>query len=193
MMYKKISLILSMLVILFGTNVFAHSHLEESFPKKGEMVTEPLKEITLTYETNIEQASTFTLKDANGNPIPVSSIAVEGNKLVGKLDDKLANGSYTINWKIIGADGHILEGEIPFSIQLADDQTVEDPQEEVVPSEDEKKEDEGKNTKATDNPDTNEKTEESTFNNYIIPVSIGVLLIIIGIASYWLFKRRKQV
>jgi copper resistance protein C len=203
MMLKKISFMISILFFLVGTNVFAHSHLEDSSPKNGEIVTEPLKDITLTYETKIEAASTFTLKDQSGTDIPLSKISVNNNQLVGTLKDELANGGYTIHWKIIGSDGHPLEGNIPFSMRLPETQAAS----ETVPAATESTSNNDEATTANEEKETaadtkqanaaaalTEKsvTEEVSLKDYLIPASAG-LLIVLGAGSYWLFYRRKHV
>ncbi|EKN69990.1 hypothetical protein BABA_07236 [Neobacillus bataviensis LMG 21833] len=45
-MFSKIAVIASLLFFLFGTNVFAHSHLEESTPINGTVLTESFQDMT---------------------------------------------------------------------------------------------------------------------------------------------------
>lgn len=199
MLFKKISLIASMLFFLLGTNVFAHSHLESSSPQNGEVITQSLKEITLSFETNLENTSTFSMVDANDAAIPLSKVSIEGNKLLGTLDNALSNGGYKIHWKIIGTDGHPLEGDIPFSVQLPESQTTaaNGAKTETEVSTDAVKTDEiteasaAKTTEKTALLTTKAKTVEPSFKDYVVPGSVG-LLIIFGFASYWLIYRRKH-
>ena len=206
MMFNKISLITALLFFLLGTNVFAHSHLEDSSPKDGAVLTESLKEITLTFETNLEPTSTFTLADANRATIALP-VEIKGDQLVGVLPEDLANGSYSIHWKIIGTDGHPLEGDLSFTVQLpdtssttaqvssADSATEKDEQtltEEAKPT----------NTvssfKSTDGKEqaasvpTTASPSEPSFKDYVIPFSVA-FIIIVGLGSYWLIFRRKHV
>lgn len=58
--------------------------------------------------------------------IPVDDIAVEDNILSGTLSTPLENGDYSVNWNIIGADGHLINGEVPFSVEMpASENTTE--------------------------------------------------------------------
>ncbi|MCM3765025.1 copper resistance protein CopC [Neobacillus niacini] len=201
-MLKKISFIISTLFFLLGTNVFAHSHFKDSNPKSGEVVTDALENITLSYETKVESTSTFSLTDQNGTNIPLSQVSVNNNQLVGTLKDELADGGYTIHWKIIGADGHPLEGEVPFSVQLPENQTADGT---VTVAANNTSTSEGttaetENVKAADTSQAQTaavltqkaEPEEATFKDYMIPVAVG-LLIVFGAGSYWLFYRRKHV
>lgn len=198
-MIKKISFMVSMLFFLLGTNVFAHSHLEDSSPKNGEVVTQELKDITLTFETKLEQTSSFSLKNQNGTEIPLTQVTVDGNKLVGTPTDKLENGGYTVHWKIIGIDGHLLEGDIPFTVQLPEVQkaaaSTEGASTEQASTE---KADKTADTAAKEQKAKsaavmakNVETDQPTFKNYVIPASVG-LLIVVGAGSYWLLYRRKR-
>lgn len=196
MMFKKISIIASMFFFLSVTNVFAHSYLETSSPKNGEVVTASLKEITLSFETKIESASTFTLKDANGSALSVTNISVAGNTLTGALEKELENGAYKIHWKIIGQDGHLLEGDIRFSVLLpANETTVSESASEQSAGSNASNADttEGAAAKKTENaaaPVEPIQSEKPSFKNYVIPASVGIL-IIVGLGGYWLFYRRK--
>ncbi|WP_066306197.1 copper resistance protein CopC [Bacillus sp. FJAT-29814] len=201
-MLKKISFIIPTLFFLLGTNVFAHSHLKDSNPKSGEVVTEALENITLSYETKVESTSTFTLTDQNGTNIPLSQVSVNNSQLVGMLKDGLADGGYTIHWKIIGADGHPLEGDVPFSVQMPENQAAEGTVTVAsnTPSTSKDTTRETENVKAADKNQAQTaavltqkaEPEEATFKDYMIPVAAG-LLIVIGAGSYWLFYRRKHV
>lgn len=193
-MFRKITLISSLLFFLFGANVFAHSHIEDSTPKNGEVITEPLKNITLSFETAIEPTSSFTLSDATGTEVSLPEITINGNQLLANVESELANGAYTIHWKIIGEDGHLLEGDIPFTVQLPDgveqSAAIETA---VTTSADLQTTTENETKEATKQVAVEKEatSEEPAMMNYLIPGLIG-LIIIIGFVSYWLIFRRKQ-
>jgi copper resistance protein C len=205
MMFNKISLITALLFFLLGTNVFAHSHLEDSSPKDGAVLTESLKEITLTFETNLEPTSTFTLADAHRATIALP-VEIKGDQLVGFLPEELANGPYSIHWKIIGTDGHPLEGDLSFTVQLpetssstahvsnADSATEKDEQ---TSTEEAKLTDTASSSKSTDGKEqaasvpTTASPSEPSFKDYVIPFSVA-FIIIVGLGSYWLIFRRKH-
>ena len=197
MMLNKISLLSTLLFFLIGANVFAHSHLEDSTPKNGEIVSEALKSITLSFETDIEPTSSFTLLDEKNVSIPLSAVSINGNQLIANVENELLNGSYTIHWKIIGEDGHLLEGDVPFTVQLPENTVAPDS---VEPEEADKgtttetelaaDSETGMTEQAADTKDA--AADEPTMMNYVLPAIIG-LIIILGFGSYWLIFRRKQV
>ena len=196
-MLNRIALLSSLLFFLFGANVFAHSHLEDSTPKNGEIISESLKTITLSFETDVEPTSSFTLLDEKNVSIPISTVSMNGNQLIANVENELLNGSYTIHWKIIGQDGHPLEGDVPFTVQLPENTIAPDsvePEEtdKIVATETELAADSetGMTEHAADTKDA--VTDEPKMMNYVLPAIIG-LIIILGFGSYWLIFRRKQV
>lgn len=197
MMLNKIALLSSLFIFLFGANVFAHSHLEDSTPKNGEIVTESLKTITLSFETDVEPTSTFTLVDEKNTSIPLSAVSINGNQLIADVENELINSSYTIHWKIIGEDGHPIEGDIPFTVELPENTAAPDsvePEEadKALSTETESATDSETVIKEQATDTKVAATEEPTIMNYVLPVSIA-LIIILGFGSYWLIFRRKQV
>jgi methionine-rich copper-binding protein CopC len=200
MMFNKITLICTLLFFLLAPNVLAHSNLADSTPKNGEVLTHSLKDITLSYETDLEPTSSFTLVDENGKVIPLSPISIHGSELIGTLEEELLNGAYSIHWKIIGTDGHQLEGDIPFTVQRpestptsVENETIEAAAEDTENAaiETTEKTEEVIKEQAAPLSNTDGQVEPS-LKAYIVPGSI-VLIIVLGFASYWLIFRRKQV
>ncbi len=198
MMLNKIILLSSLLFFLFGANVFAHSHLEDSTPKNGEIVTESLKAITLTFETVLEPTSSFTLFDENNISIPLSTVSISGNQLIANVENNLLNGTYNIHWKIIGEDGHPLEGDVPFTMQLPENITppeqveTEELNTNVTTAETKSAVDTETVIKEQATEANDPALDEPKIMNYVLPAIIG-LIMVLGFGSYWLIFRRKQV
>ncbi|MBT2701386.1 copper resistance protein CopC [Bacillus sp. ISL-40] len=182
-MVKKSLLFTFLIFLTFINNAFAHTGLESSSPQDGEIVKEDLQEITLSFETKVEQSSTFQIINSNGKSIPVENISLNNNKIVGSLQNQLENGSYKVEWNIIGADGHPIKGGFSFSVQVPNKQTQIGQDQALVkqPKQDEIK-------KANE---VNKKYEQKKLPSYVIP-SVIVVLIIIVIWSFLLLMRRKK-
>jgi hypothetical protein len=136
--------------------------------------------------------------DEKNASLPLSEVSISGNQLSANIEDDLTNGAYTIHWKIIGEDGHPLEGDIPFTINLPEnaaspEQTVTEPPAADVTT--------AETTSAADTETVlkDQATEvkeaaldEPKIMNYVLPAIIG-LIIVLGFGSYWLIFRRKHV
>ncbi|MBS4190130.1 copper resistance protein CopC [Bacillus sp. FJAT-49705] len=182
-MVRKSMLFTFLFFLTFINNGLAHTGLESSSPQDNEIVKEDLQEITLTFETKVEQSSTFQIKNSIGESIPIENISLTNNKIVGSLQYPLENGSYKVEWNIIGADGHPIEGEYHFTVQIPDKQSqIEQEQNQVKqPKQDE-------NKKANEE---SKKFEQKKLPSYVIP-SVIVVLILIVIGSFLLLMRRKN-
>ncbi|MBY3621068.1 copper resistance protein CopC [Acinetobacter sp. CUI P1] len=115
---RKVMLLILLLLVLLPTMVSAHTELESSYPKENEIITQPITEIILTFNTDLEKLSTLTLLDQNGQKIVLNTVVVEGNILKATLKSVLTNGDYTVNWKIVGKDGHVITRNYSFSVNI---------------------------------------------------------------------------
>ena len=192
-MLKKFLIISSIFLFSFVNNAFAHTHIESSSPQSGEVLNAELKEITLTFEGKIEKSSTFTLQNAAGEAIPVDNITVAGAVLTGSLFTTLESGEYLINWDIIGADGHLINGEVPFTVGVPVVETTENTETGTVDIEVTDAElviDTEETESAVEEDSTgNEPAENSS--SYLFPSLIGVLILIV-VGSFIFIAKRKQ-
>ncbi|MBD8027038.1 copper resistance protein CopC [Ureibacillus sp. Re31] len=185
-MLKKLSLITSIFLFTFVGNAFAHTGLESSSPQNGEVIDSELKEVTLTFEGKIEQSSTFTLESSAGESIPVEDITVQENILSGTLSTSLDNGEYFIKWNIIGADGHLINGEIPFSVEVPNTENTT----EVEKTETDTTKVDDIETQTTNEDAVTEEEPEQSSPSYVVPTIIVVLILII-VGSFFMMKRKK--
>jgi copper resistance protein C len=183
---KKLLFILISVMVIFPTLASAHTELTSSNPASGQVVTEDVKELVLTYAGEIESLSTMTLLK-NGQEVSLS-VEPKGKQMIGTLSGPLETGSYMIQWSIAGKDGHMIKGEIPFSVQMG--QTVEQKAETKEPvtteNEDSKKEEHNHNIK--DNTTKQDNETSSSLIRTIIPVSV---VLILGIGLFLLFRRKQ--
>ncbi|MFG6494466.1 copper resistance protein CopC [Fictibacillus sp. UD] len=170
-------ILLLIMVIQLPLSAFAHSELESSTPAEGEKVTTDLEAVVLTFSTKIESLSTMTLKNGD-KEIPLQ-ISIEDDQMTGAINNPLENGNYTVVYKIIGADSHVIEGNYTFSV----DRPEQDQAQEENPED--KKEDTGEQAL----PDT-EKKDQPKNPSYFAPLTIG-LVIVIAIVSFFAFRRKR--
>lgn len=118
---KRTLSILILLILLLPSMASAHTTLESSNPSDGQVISEPLKQITLNFGTTIEELSTLKLYQ-DGKDIELKDISVRDNKMVADLKEDIENGNYEIEWKIVGKDGHPITGKIEFNVQLKENE-----------------------------------------------------------------------
>lgn len=180
---KKLILSILLFIFLLPATAFAHTGLESSSPKDKEIVTQPLTGITLTFNTNLEKLSTMSLVDKDGQKVNVDAVAVEGKILKGTLKSPLPNGEYTVNWKIVGEDGHVIERNFTFTVTLPDDEKKVTQSAEPSPS---------SPSPPVDQQQTMETASDKTSSSdksMLIWIGVG-LLVLIGIVGLTRVKRK---
>ncbi len=117
--------------------VLAHTGITVSNPADGDVIADELTLVEMTFTTTFEKAlSKATLSNEAGVEVPYAEL-IQGEKSMGmRFEEPLPSGAYTVNWKLLGADGHAVEGQYSFSVELPEAVT-EQPAEPVQPVEEE--------------------------------------------------------
>lgn len=187
---KKLIILLFFVFMIVPSVVSAHTSLSSSDPTEGQVVTENLEQITLNFATAIEELSTMELVK-EGNKIELGEIKVENQQLIGTISNPLVNGSYTIQWKIVGEDGHPITGEINFSVQTAQNQQETNT---VTPEENQgtqEKNNQANSTEQNTASDTVEQAENNSSSNMLVIIAI-VLVVIFGIVLLLFTGKKKR-
>ncbi|MFC4023775.1 copper resistance protein CopC [Oceanobacillus longus] len=189
-MKKMIALTFIFLFILTN-QTFAHTGLESSNPENGSTVNETLTDITLSFETTIEQASTFELQNGTGETISVNDITISDNIMEGTLTEPLENDQYTVLWNIIGVDGHPIQGEFSFTVDTPVNESISEEEKEPADSENS-----GDATNQSDSMETIETDTESadvqaTEGSNTLMIVIIVVLVVVVAAIIWLRRKNK--
>lgn len=200
---------IALLLLMAPQIAFAHTGLESASPSENEMIKEPLTEIRLKFNTDIESLSRIVLHDEQENEIAIA-VDINQDTMTGKLDKPLENGTYTVNWSIMGEDTHVIKGSYSFTVQAPVEQSPEEetqlpdqapPDSQTPPdSQDEPAAEASANsaeansggsaqTASPDKPASEGSTKQTSYN-WVYYVFGAVLLLL---ALDWIFgKRRKQ-
>ncbi|MFC5653434.1 copper resistance protein CopC [Paenibacillus solisilvae] len=112
--------IIMFIILIFPQGVWAHTDLKGATPADGETVISELKQVQLQFETVIEPLVVLKVSNAKGEEIPVK-IETGKQEIKGTFDAPLMNGSYTVNWRIIGEDGHNIKGDYSFTVAIPEE------------------------------------------------------------------------
>ena len=96
-----------------------HFALTKSMPE-AESTVAPPDELRLWF-SQVPQESSVSVRQFDGSgglvetgePTPD---AADGKVIAVAIDHALGSGSYTVAWRGIGDDGHVVRGEFPFSV-----------------------------------------------------------------------------
>jgi methionine-rich copper-binding protein CopC len=187
---KRIILLTFACLFMLGNQAYAHTGLESSNPENGSTVTEQLSEITLTFETEIEQTSSFELQDPNGETVSVNDLSVAGNTMTGNVAKPLENGDYQVLWKIIGVDGHPIEGEFPFTMNVPAAEEAEPTESETTDLDSTETKEPAEPTKSVEEETAASETADETSGNTGLWVVLGLVVVIVG-SVVWMMRRKK--
>lgn len=120
MLYRMIVFIVtSVSIFLFShSSVFAHTSVVGTTPKEGEVLTVQPEQIILEFSEPVTgNVVNMELLDQSAKRVQVSKVEMldEPTKIKVKIPN-LNNGTYTVKWSMISADGHPSEGGYTFSI-----------------------------------------------------------------------------
>jgi copper resistance protein C len=175
----------ALLATSISTSAFAHSHLGGSNPADGDVVTEPLNEIVLEFDGQIEQGSFIDVTTTEGQAVELQEIIIGEGTLTGTVAEPLPNDEYQVNWSIISTDGHPLEGEFSFTVNAAVPESVEEVTEE--PSETTESAEQ-----STEDPKSATSANEVEKESSSMTVVLIVLLVVIVIGGFFLLTKRKK-
>ncbi|MCG7344901.1 copper resistance protein CopC [Sporosarcina sp. ACRSL] len=180
-----IAAVVALLTLSISTSSFAHSHLSGTNPAEGEVVTEPLTEIILEFDGEIELGSFIDVTTTSGKEIEVRDIIIGEGILTGTFAEPLPNDEYQVNWSIISADGHPLEGEFTFAVNAPVSESVE----EVTEEPSETTEEAAQTTEGQEEASTAEVEEETSSSMTVILIVLLAVIVAVGLVI--LTKRKK--
>lgn len=118
--------------IIMATGAEAHAALESISPKDGSSVTTAPRRVVLTFSEPISTSfATVTVTGPDG-VVSEGRTAVDGVTVTQALAPDVANGRYTVTYRVVSEDGHPVSDRTTFTVAAAAPATT--PSETSVPS-----------------------------------------------------------
>lgn len=103
-------------VLMVGTaSAFAHAHLHNSTPADGSVVASSPPVATLTF-SEAALVTAAWLQKGDGPKESLGSLPQKSAPKVSIPLPALAGGSYSLSWRVVSEDGHVMGGEIHFTV-----------------------------------------------------------------------------
>ncbi|MBP2001587.1 copper transport protein [Paenibacillus shirakamiensis] len=113
-----IFILLGIVLILCPGLASAHANIVTSNPTPNQTLTTAPKEISIVFNEAVENVfHSIEMTSATGKKITLGPSTIDTNnpaRLTAKLSQTLPDDIYTINWRVVSADGHPITGVIPF-------------------------------------------------------------------------------
>lgn len=105
------------LLLVLAAPAAAHNSLKAATPAKNAQLATAPTEITLEFLQKLDPAfTTIVLSDAAQQKIPTGEPMVTGATGTISIDGTLPNGTYTVAYRVVSADGHPVQGSYPFTV-----------------------------------------------------------------------------
>jgi methionine-rich copper-binding protein CopC len=99
-------------------SALAHPELLETTPRDGSIVALSPSEVRLTFTERFEpRLSGAEITDVSGKRVNASRLRAEGSQAIIPLREALSPGLYRVNWHVVGADTHRVQGTITFELK----------------------------------------------------------------------------
>lgn len=96
-----------------------HLRLERSAPAADSVVPPP-SEIRLWFSQSTQEGATsIRLIDSAGEPVPTLEVEASEDHTVHHvgLREELESGRYTVAWRTMAQDGHVIRGDFEFTVR----------------------------------------------------------------------------
>ena len=122
MIHRHIVAMAALAVLVFPGATLAHSLLMRSQPERRATVTRPPEEVRLWFSERIEPAyARVSVWDAEGKQVDAGDAAVDqaGATTLAVRTPGLRAGRYTVRYRVLSVDGHIVESSFHFTVKPA--------------------------------------------------------------------------
>ena len=133
------SILLTTIFFLFNPiSALAHTGLVESNPISESQLSELPREISLTFDEELliiqgKETNVIELLDENKSSIKLAEPVIDGAKItVQLLESGNEPHTYQVNYRVVSADGHPVNGTLTFTVQSQLTITPEQPVNEEV-------------------------------------------------------------
>ncbi|MER7463379.1 copper resistance protein CopC [Streptomyces sp. NPDC097981] len=117
-----LALVAALFALVLGGAVpaYAHAGLSGSDPADGSVLKTAPQQVTLTFTESVgfteDSLRVLSPDNERVNPRPARHVDGKDNTAGVELSDKLPQGTYTVAWRVVSADGHPISGAFVFSV-----------------------------------------------------------------------------
>ncbi|WP_067495089.1 copper resistance CopC family protein [Actinoplanes sp. TFC3] len=107
-------------MLLPGTPAWAHNQLLSCDPARDATLKKAPEAITLTFAQKLNpDFTTVVLSDAAKQRVTTSAPQVDTTRATIEVTAPLAGGNYTVAYRVVSVDGHVVQGSYGFQVAAA--------------------------------------------------------------------------
>jgi methionine-rich copper-binding protein CopC len=116
----RILLVAVTILLVSAAPASAHVRLVASNPEQGAALQAPPQSIQLTFDDALAKEPTVTVTDPNGTEWAMGRPTMDNKVLTVPADPRQGPaGQYTVQYRVTGADGHLIVGTIAFNLMTS--------------------------------------------------------------------------
>ena len=105
-----------LLLVLTSTAALAHAHLEKASPADGSTIATAPQSVVLEFSEPARLATLWITRDG-GSRRKLAPLPQQPRQRIAVALPDLAPGTYVVSWRVVGADGHVVPGQIRFTLR----------------------------------------------------------------------------
>jgi len=123
---KLRSLLVGAALLLSSTvsapSAMAHAALVSTFPAKGTTISKSTNRVSMVFGEDIlvlkgKNPNAIVVTNPRGTVVSTGVALVSGTKISEALKTPLQAGKYTVKYRVVSADGHVVSGSYTFTVK----------------------------------------------------------------------------
>ena len=115
-----VSLIIGLLALLSMPSSLAHVEIVSTFPEQFANVNPIPTQVWIQFSGNLqtlegEAVNSLEVIDSTGIAVNFGEPVIEGAKIMAKISGQSAPGAFSVKYRVVGDDGHVIEGDYTFN------------------------------------------------------------------------------
>ena len=119
---RKLLATLCLAGLAIFTSPFASAHVEivSSYPEQNTNVSPIPTSVWIEFSDNLQNldgeiVNTLEVTDSTGLVVSYEDAIIEAGRITTKVSGQSAAGSFTVKYRVVGQDGHVIEGDYTFN------------------------------------------------------------------------------
>ena len=112
---RQMSIVSALVLLLTAGAALAHAHLQKAVPADGAVLKEAPSNVVLTFSEPAKLTACWLEK--TGEPsIKIGGLPDSPAREISVPVPQLKPGAYVMSWRVVGGDGHVMGGQLKFSV-----------------------------------------------------------------------------
>jgi methionine-rich copper-binding protein CopC len=115
-----VSIFIGFIALLTMPSSLAHVEIVSSFPERFANVNPIPTQVWIQFSGELqtldgEAVNSLEVIDSTGIAVNFEDPVIEGAKIMTKISGQSAPGAFTVKYRVVGDDGHVIEGDYTFN------------------------------------------------------------------------------